>query len=157
MPRPHSPAPLPIPPRIHRSPPSPVIPTPQTVQQPSQNQRHQQFLQPIRRNPQSGPSSGDEIVFVPGAQNTPLNCHYPEQIFVSNTLPTSTAKELHFYKEYCRNLYNNTNHQSLELKQLFSRIYEITNHPLLFQQLLWKAKIHIDETGVLETYCWIKK
>jgi hypothetical protein len=155
-PRP-SPDPLPVRPRIHVSP--PVVPSPLVTQPIPTRQTRCQFLQPLVRTPRppcSGPSSGDEIVFVPGAENTPLLCYYPETFFIATTLPTRTFTELHLFKEHCRNIYNN-HHQPVKLQQLFNRISEYTNTPLAFTQFLWRVKTHIDGRSITETYCWIKK
>jgi hypothetical protein len=106
-PRP-SPDPLPVWPRIHVSP--PIVPSPLVTQPIPTRQPHRQFLQPIVRTPQpprSGPSSGDEIVFVPGAENAPLLCYYPETFFIATTLPTRTFTELRLFKEHCQDIYNN--------------------------------------------------
>jgi hypothetical protein len=76
-----------------------------------------QFLQPIVRTlqpPRSGPSSGDEIVFIPGAENAPLLCYYPETSFIATTLPTRTFTELRLFKEHCQDIYNN-HQQPVEL------------------------------------------
>jgi hypothetical protein len=146
-PRQASPAPIPIP---------PVVPTPQRVQE----QPRRQLIQPVRQNPQTtqtGHSSPDEIVFVPSIQGTPLHCHLPETIYVATYLPSRSAEELRLFKEHCYSKLIQANQRPIELSQELTRILEITHSPLSFQHFLWKAKGHINQFGITETYCYIKK
>ena len=128
------------------------------VLQPASQRR--QLINPVRRappSPRSGPSSGDEVVFVPGAEIPITAPHYPEYIFISKSLPTRSSSELRHFKEHCSYLWHQANRQPIELSQPLTRLLDITTSPLQFQHYLWKAKVRVDDQGVTETYCWIRK
>jgi hypothetical protein len=148
-----SPAPLPIPPRIQAS---PVVPTPQRVQEPPRRQ----LIQPVRQTPQNtrtGHSSPDEIIFVLSTQGTPLHYHFPETIYVATCLPLRSAEELRLFKEHCYSKLIQANQRPIELSQELTRILDITHSPLSFQHFLWKSKVHINNFGMTETYSYIKR
>ena len=141
-------------------PPQPQVTVATQGRQEQTVRERRQFINPVRRappTPRSGPSSGDEVVIIPGAEVPVTAPHYPEHIFLSKSLPTRSSGELRHFKEHCSYLWHQANRAPIELTHELLRIQDITTSPLQFQHYLWKYKVRVDGEGIVETYALIKK
>ena len=138
--------------------PVPVIPNPDirrvqvTTAQPRNPSLYAHYDPPEEQRPFTS-SEEDERLRI---QSNPLRCHYPQEIYVAEHLPTRTPSELRDFKNYCRSIYSERN-QSLELHQPLSNAQRITPNPLVFVNDLWRSKTTLTFYGIFEEYHWIRR
>jgi hypothetical protein len=117
-------------------------------------QPNQHQLPPLPFAEQS--SSGEEAHRLP-SQALELHCYYPENIYVSSVLPTRTPRELQNFHEHCRQQYTSYSGLEVVFNHKLDQALGITTSPLNFQNLLWRTRIVLTPSGILEEYYWIRR
>ena len=116
-------------------------------------QETQTFQEAIPRSQVSPTEEVHQLTF----KNQELNCHFPEEIYVSSVLPTRTPRELRHFQQHCFDIYQHQEGLDVVFDQGLNRIRQITSSPLVFRNLLWKMKTTLSISGIEECYCWIRR
>jgi hypothetical protein len=72
-------------------------------------------------NPQSRTSLANEIHQLT-FENQELNCHFPEEIYVSSVLPMQTPRELQHFQQHCFDIYQHQEGLDVVFDQGLNRI-----------------------------------
>jgi hypothetical protein len=74
----------------------------------------------------------------------------PEQLYLAKTLPTRTRAELQSFLNHCNYLLQNS--QERVIRHSLTELHSITPNPVDFRGFLWRYKVVITRSGVLEDY-----
>ena len=124
----------PLPPRTPNSPvpPTPVYPT---ISTPSQQ---------IVSVEDIWPRQFDHIV------GTPFQPFLLEDTYLAKATPTRNQEELQIFKQHC--LYLLQHCPDIHIDHLFTDLFKVTPHPIIFNGFLWKYQTSITNKGILEDY-----
>jgi hypothetical protein len=86
-----------------------------------------------------------------------LFCHYPEEVYISSTLPTRTLREHQEFISHCRLQHQAEGGREVIHHRRLSEARQITANPLNFKGLLWKHRTILTSSGILEEYSYICK
>ena len=83
----------------------------------------------------------------------PFRPSYPENIYLTSTLPTHNRSELCHFKDHCRYLLRHR--PDYHVQHPFTDIFTFSPHPNIFASFVWKYRDSITHNGILEDYCVI--
>ena len=86
-----------------------------------------------------------------------LFAYYPQQIYVSEVLPTRNILELQAFQDWCRSEYEAQLGVEVVYNHPINHAREITTSLLNFQGLLWKARTVLSSSGIIEEYHYIRR
>jgi len=124
-------------PLINRTPNSPVpqVPVYPNISTPSQQ---------IVSESDIRPRQFDHIV------GTPFQPFLPEETYLAKATPTRNLEELRIFKQHC--LYLLQHRPDVHIDHLFTDLFKVTPHPIVFNGFLWKYRTSITNKGILEDY-----
>jgi len=124
-------------PLINRTPNSPVPPVPvyPNISTPSRQ---------IVSESDIRPRQFDHIV------GTPFQPFLPEDTYLAKATPTRNSEELRIFKNHC--LYLLQHRPDVHIDHLFTDLFKVTPHPIIFNGFLWKYRTSITNEGILEDY-----
>jgi len=124
-------------PLLARTPNSPVPPVPvyANISTPSQQIVSKEDLHPRQF---------DHIV------GTSFQPFLPEETYLAKATPTRNSEELCIFKKHC--LYLLQHCPDIHINHLFTDLFKITPHPIVFNGFLWKYRTSITNKGILEDY-----
>jgi len=124
-------------PLIHRTPNSPVpqVPVYPNISTPSRQ---------IVSEEDICPRQFDHIV------GTPFQPFLPEDTYLAKATPTRNQEELRIFKCHC--LYLLQHRPDVHIDHLFTDLFKVTPHPIVFNGFLWKYRTSITNEGILEDY-----
>jgi hypothetical protein len=124
-------------PLINRTPNSPVPPVPvyPNISTPSRQIVSEEDIRPRQF---------DHIV------GTPFQPFLPEDTYLAKATPTRNSEELRIFKQHC--LYLLQHRPDVHIDHLFTDLFKVTPHPIIFNGFLWKYRTSITNEGILEDY-----
>ena len=81
---------------------------------------------------------------------TPFQLFLPEETYLAKATPTRNSEELCIFKNHC--LYLLQHHPDIHINHLFTDLFKVTPHPIMFNGFLWKYWTSITNEGILEDY-----
>ena len=74
----------------------------------------------------------------------------PENIYLAATIPTRDLIEHFTFVNHCR--YILQNRVERQINHSLTELHRLTPHPIIFAGFLWRYRIIINQTGILEDY-----
>jgi len=124
-------------PLLHRTPNSPIpqVPVYPNIGTPSRQIVSEEDIRPRQF---------DHIV------GTPFQPFLPEDTYLAKATPTRNQEELRIFKSHC--LYLLQHRPDVHIDHLFTDLFKVTPHPIIFNGFLWKYQTSITNEGILEDY-----
>ena len=74
----------------------------------------------------------------------------PEETYLAKATPMRNSEELCIFKQHC--LYLLQHCPDVHINHLFTDLFKVTPHPIVFNGFLWKYRTSITNEGILEDY-----